>query len=189
MGFENFERLGDVEDGLGAGAHHRHLRASQFLEVGGNVEALLGAAMHPADPAGGEDLDAGHGGDHHRRADGRAGHAAAAQGYGEVAPRRLGSGKALARQPFERGLVDAGHHLPVHDGDGRRHGAVLADQLFDAAGHLEVLRIGHAMGDDGGFERHHRLAVVEGLAHMRPECQSIGYHSCLPFILPFRVAY
>ena len=46
--------FGNVEDRLGAGADHGHRGLRQFRQVGGDVEAAFGAAMHAADAAGGE---------------------------------------------------------------------------------------------------------------------------------------
>ena len=69
-GLEHLERLGQVEDRLGAARDDGDRGLGQLLEVGGDVEARLGAAVHAADAAGGEDLDAGEAGADHRRGDG-----------------------------------------------------------------------------------------------------------------------
>ncbi|MNS71886.1 hypothetical protein D3C72_1052770 [compost metagenome] len=50
----------------------------------------------------------------------------------------------------------------VNDGDGGRNRTLIADDLFDAFGHLDVAGIGHAMGDDGRFKRHDRRAALLG---------------------------
>ncbi len=50
---------------LGAGADHRHGGVGQLLQVGGDVHGGLGAPVHAADAAGGEDAYAGQAGDDH----------------------------------------------------------------------------------------------------------------------------
>ena len=49
----------------GLGADHGHRGLGEFLQVGRDVEGLLGAAVHAADAAGGEHPDPGHGGHYH----------------------------------------------------------------------------------------------------------------------------
>ncbi len=49
--------------------------------------------------------------------------------------------------------------------DGRGHGTGSADVLLHRAGDLEVLGIGHAVGDDRAFERDDGAAFVAGPAH------------------------
>src|SRR5699024_3841598 len=65
VGLQVLQSQAQVQDGLGAGAHHHHGGGSQLLQVGGDVHGGLGAPVDAADAAGGEDLDAGHMGDHH----------------------------------------------------------------------------------------------------------------------------
>ncbi len=45
--------------------------------------------------------------------------------------------------------------------DGRRHRTLLSDDRLDRAGDLEVLRIRHAVGDDGRFQCHDGAAARE----------------------------
>jgi len=55
---------------------------------------------------------------------------------------------------------------PAHDGDGGRHGAGGAHLGFHRQGGLHVLRPGHAMADDGRFQRHHGGASGQGGSHL-----------------------
>ena len=89
LGLQELERLPDVEDRFGAGAHDRDAGARKLDEIGGDVECLLGAAVHAADPAGGEDFDARERSDKHRRRDRRACRAFARGDQRQIAPRGL----------------------------------------------------------------------------------------------------
>ncbi len=51
---------------------------------------------------------------------------------------------------------------PVDDGNGRRHGALFTDDRLDAAGHVEIAGIGHAMRDDRRFQGHDRRTALLG---------------------------
>ena len=75
----------------------------ELLEVGGDVEARLGAAMHAADAAGGEDLDAGEPGADHRRGDG-----GRRRSSPRRAPRRGRRARACARPRRRRGREAVG---------------------------------------------------------------------------------
>ncbi len=61
-------------------------------------------------------------------------------------------------QRFQRPLIQTHLEAAIQNGDSGRHGAVVAHHLLDLARRLHVLRIGHAVGDDGGLQGHHRLA-------------------------------
>ena len=104
--FQKFERLGDIEDRFRAGADDGDLGAREFDEIGRNVECLLGAAMHAADAAGRENLDAGERGDIHRRRDRRARRAVPRDDGGEVPPRGFDDAAGKPRQTLERGAVE-----------------------------------------------------------------------------------
>ncbi len=52
---QHLERRGHVEDRLHPGADDEHADAGERAEVGGDVPGLPGAAVHPAEPAGGEE--------------------------------------------------------------------------------------------------------------------------------------
>ncbi len=157
MGLQVFEGEADVEDGLHARAHHRHAGMGQLLQVGRDVEAGLGAAMHAADAPGDEDFDAGQGGADHGRGHGGGAQLALGQHVGQVAAAHLDRIRRGTQQlQLVVGQADA--DLAADDGDGGRHGARVADHLLDFARGVHVLRIGHAVRDDG------RLQGDDGLA-------------------------
>jgi hypothetical protein len=79
------------------------------------------------------------------------------QHIGQVAPADL-HGVGRGAQQFQLVVRQADADLAADDGDGGRHGAGVADQLFDFARHLHVLRIRHAVRDDGRLERDDRFA-------------------------------
>ena len=50
----------------------------------------------------------------------------------------------------------------VNDGDGGRNRTLITDDLLDAFRHLDIAWIGHAVGDDGRFERDDRRTALLG---------------------------
>ena len=50
-------------------------------------------------------------------------------------------------------------------------GARLADDALDLERGLHVLEIGHAVGNDGGFERHDGLTGGKGLSNLGGDIQ------------------
>ena len=101
LGLEEFERLADIEDRFGAGANDRDAGARKLDQIGGDVERLLGAAMHAADAAGGEDFDVREPGDEHRRGDRRARRAFARGDQRQIAPRGLHDAAAELAEPVD----------------------------------------------------------------------------------------
>jgi hypothetical protein len=163
VGLQHFQRLGNVENGFGSRADHRYRRPPQFLEIGRDVERRFGPTMHAADAARPENLDPRQRGDLHRGRHRGSGQPALDQQGRHVAPRGLGGAAAGQRQPLQRFAGNADLQFPVHDGDRRRHGAIRAHHGLDVLRHLQILRIGHAVGDDCRFQRHHRLACGQGV--------------------------
>ena len=167
MRFEIFERLVDVENRLGAGADHGDAGARQFDEVGRDVEGFFRAAMHAADAAGGEDLDAGEVGDVHGRCDRRARSAVARRDRGEVAARGLDHAARQPRQPLDLVARQADLEAPVEHGDRRRRGALVAHGVLEHQGRLEIGRKRHPMGDDRRLERDDRFVTGQRLGDFR----------------------
>ena len=135
MGFQIFQRLGDVEDRLGAGAHDGDPGAPEFDQIGGDVERLLGAAMNAADPAGGEDLDAGELGDIHRRRNGGARRAVPGDDRGQIAPRRLDDAARQFGELLQLGARLSDLEPPAENSDRRRRRALGAHGVADLAEH------------------------------------------------------
>jgi hypothetical protein len=79
------------------------------------------------------------------------------QHIGQVAPADFQRILRLAQQ-LELFVGQADADLAVDEGDGGRHRAGVADHLLDFACGLHVLRVGHAVRDDGRFEGDDRLA-------------------------------
>ena len=153
MGFEVFQRQAQVEDGLRAGADHHDRGACQLLEVRGDVHRGLRAAVHAADAAGGEDLNAGHVGDHHRGRDGGGPVQALGHKHGQIPAGGLGHGLPGLAQVFDLLRGQTGLEPPAQNGDRRGDGAAVADDLLHVQRGLYVLRIGHPVGNDRGFQR------------------------------------
>ena len=101
---EPLERRGDVEDRLHARADHADPDPRERAQVRGLVEGVARAAVHAAEPAGGEHADAGQRRQVRGRGDGRRAVLAARQHRREVADAALGH---LARRGQRLELVVA----------------------------------------------------------------------------------
>ena len=112
--------------------------------------------VHAADAAGGEDLDAGEVRRDHRCGDRGAAGAPFGQREGQIGARQLERAGRLG-QPFDAAPRDSPIlSRPSTTAIGRRHRAFGRDLGLDGGGHRCVVRVGHAVGDDGAFQRHHR---------------------------------
>ena len=127
--------------------------------------------MHAADAAGGEHLDTGHVGDDH--GGGHGGGTVPALGHqnGQVTAAGLGDAGAGLAQVIDLSLGQAGLQAAADDGDGGGNGTIFADDLLHVQSGLHVLGIGHAVGDDGGFQSHHGAALVQSLLHFGSDVQ------------------
>ena len=171
VGLEIFERQPEVEDGLRARANDHDGGVGQLFKVSGDVERLLRAAVHTADAAGGEHANARHVGDHHRGGDGARAVLALRDEHGQVAAGSLRDARAGAAEVVDLFLGKTGLQAAADDGDGRGDRAGLADDALDLEGGLHVLGIGHAVGNDGGFERHDGLTGGKGLGNLGGDIQ------------------
>ena len=161
VGLEVFERQSEVQNGFRARADDHDGGVGQLLEVGGDIERLLRAAMHAADAAGGKHADARHVGDHHRGGDGAGAVPALRDEHGQVAAGRLGDARAGLAEVVDLLTGQARLQASADDGDGRGDRARLADDALDLEGGLHVLGIGHTVGNDGGLKRDDGLAGVQ----------------------------
>ena len=143
-------------------------------QVGGNVEGLHGAAMDAADAARGEDFDARQLGEEHRRRNRGAGRAAPRGDRGEIPPRGFHHAARKLAEAFDLPGFEADAEPPVDDGDGRRRGAEGAHRILDHARRLDIARIGHAVGDDGRFERDDGPSARPRLGDFGREIHQIG---------------
>ncbi len=121
--------------------------------------------MHPADAAGGEHLDPRHLGQHHGGGHGGGAGLAGGQVDRHVPAAHLAHGGVLAHQlQFLGGKPHL--QLAADDGGGGGDGPLPPDDLLHLVGELPVLRVGHPVGEDGGLQRHHRLAGLDGLGDL-----------------------
>ena len=107
--------------------------AAERGEVGRLVPGVAGAAVHAAEPAGGEHPDAGQVGEVRRRGDrGRAGEAAASTG---PRSRMLAlTTSVVLGDPHQRVVVEPDPDRPVDDGDRGRDGPGAPYRVLDLAG-------------------------------------------------------
>ena len=171
MGLQILQRQTEVQNGLGTGADHHDGGVGQLLQIGRDVEGLLSAAMHAADAAGGEHLNACHVSDDHGGGDGGGTVLALGHQNGQVAAAGLGDGRAGLAQIVDLSLGQTGLQTAADDGDGGGHRAVFADDLLHVQRGLHILRVGHTVRDDGGLQRHHGAALVQSLLHFGSNVQ------------------
>ena len=119
-------------------------------------------AMHAADAAGGKDLDPGQMRGDHRGGDGGGAGAAGGQAGGQIGARQFGDALWPGQARSSCVVVSPICSVPVEHRDGRRNRAGVADLRLDLRRGLEVLRIGHAVGDDGAFQRDQRACPSRG---------------------------
>ena len=179
---EPLERRADVEDRLHARADDRHAGPRERGQVGRLVPALARLAVDAAEPAGGEDADAGAGGEVGGRGDGRRRRAAGGDHRGEVAQPRLRE-PGTERQRLERVVVEPDPDLAGDDGDRGRDGALGAHHGLELAGHLEVPAARQPVGDQGALERHDGLAGGERAGDLRGDPRR-GWTSARPSYAP-----
>ena len=171
MGLQVLQGQPQVQNGLGAGTDHHHGGVGQLLQIGGDVHGGLSPPVHAADAAGGEHGDPGHVGDNHGSGDSGGAVPALRHQHGQIPTAGLGHGRAGLAQVVDLLGREAGLQPPADDGDGGRGGAVFPDDLLHVQGRLHILGIGHAVGDDGGFQCHHGTTLVQGLLHFRGDVE------------------
>ena len=171
VGLQVLQGQPQVQNGLGAGTDHHHGGVGQLLQIGGDVHGGLSPPVHAADAAGGEHGDPGHVGDNHGSGDSGGAVPALRHQHGQIPTAGLGHGRAGLAQVVDLLGREAGLQPPADDGDGGRGGAVFPDDLLHVQGRLHILGIGHAVGDDGGFQCHHGTTLVQGLLHFRGDVE------------------
>ena len=165
-----------------AGANYHDGRLGQLFQVGGDVHGGFRAPMHAADAAGGENLDARHVGDHHGGGDGGGAVLTPGAQDGDVPAGGLGNGLSLLAEVLDFRSRQTGLQPPADDGDGGGYRAVLPDDLLHVQSSLYVLGVGHTVGDDGGFQRYHRLARGNGGGDFGVDIQILVHvHMCHSF--------
>ena len=82
---------------------------------------------------------------------------------------------ATERQRLERGVVEPDPDLAGHDRDRGRDGALVAHDVLQLAGHLEVAPARQSVRDQGALERHDGLAGGERAGDLRGDPRR-GWH-------------
>ena len=134
---------------------------SQFFQVSGDIHGGLSAAVNPADTAGGEHFDARHGGDDHGGGDGGGAVLTPCHDRRQVAAAGLLNAQACLAQVLDLLLLKARAELAADDRDGGRFGPVLTGDPLTVQRGLDVLRVRHAMADDGAFQRDDRTSIFQ----------------------------
>ena len=126
--------------------------------------------MDAADAAGGEDTDARQLRDHHGGGHGGGAGEALREVDGHVPAADLAHVLGPAHE-LQLLAVEADLQLAADDGGGGGDGALGPDDLLHLVGELQVLGIGHAVGEDGGLQGHHGAALVQSLLHFGSNVQ------------------
>ena len=171
VGLQILQGQPQVQNGLGPGAHHHHGGVGQLLQVGGDVHGGLRPPVDAADAAGGEHPDARHVGDDHGGGNGGGSVLPLGHQDGEVPAAGLGHARARLAQVINLLVGEARLQAAAQDGDGGGDGPVLPDDALHLQSGFHVLGIGHAVGDDGGFQGHHRLPGFQGFLDFRGDVQ------------------
>ena len=121
--------------------------------------------MNAADTTGSEDLDTRQRRDDHGRRNGRRAIFLTRQQNGQVTTRSLDDRLTFFAQVLDLFGRTTGFEFSANDGDSSRYSSVLTDRLLHFERRLHVLRVRHAVTDNGRFECHHRLAGIQCLLH------------------------
>lgn len=133
--------------------------------------------MDAAEPAGRKDADARQvRDDRGRRAGWSRRPAPRGDGRAHVPPGELADREAGLAHIGDLIAVHADDDLPVDDADGRGDDALFPDDPVHLEGGLDVLRVGHAVGDDGAFQRHHRPVFGKCRLDLRGNSQIGFFH-------------
>ena len=135
--------------------------------------------MNTADPACGEDADAGPCRRDHRRRNGGRAHTAVCKHEGDVAPADLGHPPGSLAQLGDLPMAQSYLEAAVHDGDGGRQGAVPAHGLFHLERRLHIFRKGHSVRDDGRLKRDHGAFALYGDRYIGMDIEKAVEHVVL----------
>jgi hypothetical protein len=127
--------------------------------------------MHAADAPGRKHAYAGHLGNNHGSRDrGRAGQPAR-EHEREIAPAALDDTGSCLAESLDLVGREAGLQVAFNDADRRRYRAGIAHRGFDGHRGFDISGVGHAVADDGRFERHHGVAGGEGRSDLGCDLQ------------------
>ena len=173
-GLEPFQGGRHVEDRLDAGAHDGDPGGREGLQVCGLVPRRTRVAVHAAETAGGEDVDAREGGQVRGGGDRRCPRAVARDEDGEVASTDLHDVVA-GRDAGQRVVVETDAGPAVDHGDRGRDRSGVAYRLLDLTGDAQVVGPGEAVADDRGLEGHDGTARREGVGHLGQDGQHASH--------------
>ena len=166
---QGLQQLGggaDVEDGLGARAHHHRGGAGDLRQVAGDVQAVREAAVHPADAAGGHEPDAHRRAHRERAADGGGAERALDDAGRDVAGAHLPGVGAGGGEPLELRRAEPDPDRPVDDPDRGRHRPGRPGPLLGRPGRQQAAAAGEPVRDQRGLHGHHRPALAQCLRHL-----------------------
>ena len=164
--FEIFHGQREIQDALRAGADHDDRRLAKLFQVGGDVHRLLRAAVYAADAARRMDAHARHGSKDHRAGNGRRAVELFRNKQRDIPAARLDDLRPRAGKVIQLIRFKAHAELAAKDGAGGRHGAVFAGNALAALRSLKVLRVRHAVGNDGGFKRNDGFPLRKRFFHL-----------------------
>ena len=138
----------------------------QLLEIRAHVHGHFAMAMHAADAAGRKDVNARHVRQNHRCGDGGRAGQLLRDDDRQIAAAHLQHALRFAHAN-QLSLSQAALETAVDDRHRRGNRALLADDLLHLAGEAQVLRIRHAVAENGALQRDDRLAGANGFLNFR----------------------
>ena len=159
--FENLHRFWQVQNSLCAGSNNCDRRLGQLVQVSGNIKTVLGAAVHTADTARCKNADTGQARTDHSGRNSCSACSTCCDARRHICAAQLGDVFCLTKR-IELITIQTDMKRAIHHCDCCWHRTVLEHGILHTAGDLNVLRKGHAMGNDGAFKSNDRLAGFAG---------------------------
>ena len=166
-GLEPLEGERHVEEGLDARRYDHHPVVGHGLQVRADIAAAVRSPVHPADAAGGKNLDADGGGQRHRgRHRGHAYVEARRQRWAQIAGPEF---DGTTEQPLALVVAGADHSLAIEHAAERRDRTPGPNRSLRS---LEALAVGRLrqsqLREDRGLQRHHGVPDDRAAATSSP---------------------
>ncbi|MPN34782.1 hypothetical protein SDC9_182276 [bioreactor metagenome] len=133
--------------------------------------------MHAADAAGCKDGDAREVGDDHGGGNSARSVPTLRHQNRQIPAAGLGNGVAGPAQIVDLLPGKTRLQAALDNGNGGGNGPVIPDDFLHVQRRIHVLGIGHAVGNDGGFQRHDGFARIQRGAHFGSDIQIFIQHN------------
>ena len=165
LGFEVFKGESKVKNGFRSGANNHNRGVGKLLQIRGNIHGGFRPSVNASYAAGGENLDSRHVSNHHGGGDGGCAVLPLRAENGQIPAGGLVNGGSLFAEIFYLLRGKSRLEAAADYGYGCGNRAVFADNLFNIQSGFNVLRIGHTVRNNGGFQCNNGFAFLYGLCH------------------------